>query len=98
MNFAYLVGLNVVDDHLYDRYRARMTPILTRFGGDFGLDVDVSHVRTGPVEAGVNRLFTIRFPDRATDDAFFADRDYLRVKAEYFDRAVAKTVMLGEVG
>ena len=97
MAFAYLVGLRVIDEPLYDAYRSHMTPILTRFGGDFGLDLDVDRVRKGPVGTEINRLFMIRFADRRTADAFFADREYLRVKAEYFDRAVAETVMLGEL-
>ncbi|KYG05856.1 hypothetical protein BE21_38130 [Sorangium cellulosum] len=45
-------------------YRARMTPILSSYGGAFGHDFIVARVLKG--DARINRVFTLLLPDRAT--------------------------------
>ncbi|XXT23943.1 DUF1330 domain-containing protein [Sorangium sp. So ce429] len=89
-----LVGLQVADEASYARYRAGMTPILSSYGGAFGHDFVVARVLKG--DAGINRVFTLLFPDRAARERFFADAQYLAVRAELFEPAVAATFILGE--
>ncbi|WP_437679693.1 DUF1330 domain-containing protein [Sorangium sp. So ce131] len=89
-----LVGLQVEDETSYARYRAGMTPILLSYGGAFGHDFVVARVLKG--EAGINRVFTLLFPDRAARERFFADAQYRAVRAELFEQAVAAVFILGE--
>ena len=42
MSYEILVGLHVVDDVIYDEYRAAMKPILSNYEGYFGYDFKVS--------------------------------------------------------
>ncbi len=89
-----LVGLEVTDDASYARYRAAMTPILTSYGGAFGVDLVVGRVLLG--DARINRVFTLSFPDRATQERFFADERYLAVRREFFAPAVGHVATLAE--
>ncbi|WP_437280059.1 DUF1330 domain-containing protein [Sorangium sp. So ce375] len=89
-----LVGLQLEDETTYARYRAGMMPILLSHGGAFGHDFVVARVLKG--DPGINRVFTLVFPDRAARERFFADADYRAVRAELFEPAVAATFILGE--
>lgn len=90
-----LYGLEVTDDAGYARYRAAMTPILTRHGGAFGCDFVVSRALLAPNDR-INRVFTITFPDEATRARFFADPDYQKVRAEWFTPSVTSAAVLVE--
>ena len=94
MPFTHLVGLHVTDDDAYAAYRASMTPILERYGGGFGYDMRVSEVLRAETDEVINRVFTICFPDEPTAGAFFSDADYLGVKRQHFDVAVAATTVM----
>jgi uncharacterized protein (DUF1330 family) len=96
MPFENLVGVNIVDPEMYAKYRAAMTPMLEKVGGSFRVDVEVAKVLKSPGDAKFNRLFVIRFPDRATNQAFFSNRDYLRAKAEFFKKGVSDVTILAE--
>ena len=98
MPYTYLVGLHVTDDDAYDAYRAGMTPILQQYGGGFGYDLRVSEVLRAETDAAIDRVFTIYFPDEAASAAFFADADYLAVKRQHFERAVAATTIMATFG
>ena len=87
-------GLQVDDPALYRRYRDGMTPILHRFGGAFGYDFGVAEVLKAETDQPMNRVFTIRFPDRGTADRFFADPDYLSVRTALFGRAVSHVTVI----
>jgi uncharacterized protein (DUF1330 family) len=91
-----LMGLEVTDDASYARYRTGLTPILEAYGGSFGCDFVVARVLKGPSER-LNRVFTITFPDRATQARFFADARYRQVRAAHFEGAVAESVVLAEL-
>lgn len=93
-----MVGLNVTDDAMYSAYRAAMMPIFARFGGEFVLDVRVAEVLLAPRSATFNRLFTIRFPSQEKMDAFFADPEYVAVRARYFAPSVASVERLVRYG
>lgn len=94
--YTNLVGLRVVDPEGYRRYREAMTPILERFGGRFGYDFVVSEVLRSEVEAPIDRVFTIVFPDRAACEAFFADPEYQQARATHFAPAVSHTTIMAE--
>ncbi|MET0284795.1 MAG: DUF1330 domain-containing protein [Polyangiales bacterium] len=85
-------GLQVDDADVYSEYRAAMKPILVRHEGEFILDLWVSEVLKGP--APFNRVFTIRFPDQAHMEAFFAHPEYLAVKERFFTRSVSRVTEL----
>ena len=87
-------GLQVANDALYRRYREGMLPILHHHGGSFGYDLAVSQVLASETDRPINRVFTIRFADRARAAAFFADPSYLAVRRERFEPAVAAVTQI----
>ena len=94
MAYERIMGLDVIDDQGYKAYRAAMMPILQSFGGAFGFDFRVSEVLLSKTEDKINRLCTIAFPSQKHMDDFFADPEYLAVKAKYFDVSVnSKTII-----
>ena len=95
IGYTQMIGLWVRDQAGYAEYRANMTPILHRYGGEFGTDLEVSRVLK-PAGEELNRIFTIGFPSRAVRDAFFADPAYLAVRAQHFEPAVSRVTRLGE--
>lgn len=88
MSLVRLVCLDLEDREAYARYRELMEPILARFGGHFLLDVDVAQAHVVPADFDVGRVLLIRFPDKSTSDAFFADQDYRAARAAWFVPAV----------
>lgn len=84
-----LMGLNVVDEEAYQAYRDGMTPILRSYGGGFGYDFKVSEVLKSEVEAPINRVFTIYFPNKQSRNSFFSNDEYLEIKKRHFERSVA---------
>lgn len=94
---GWLVALRVVDDDAYARYRAGMRPILDEYGGRFGCDFVVARALLGVGDPGVNRVFTIDFPDAAALKSFFADPRYLAVREALFAQAVASTQVIAEI-
>jgi len=92
--YEFLVGLQVSNSDIYAQYRAAMKPILKSYGGGFGFDFVVSEVLLAEVDAPINRVFTINFPNQTAADEFFSDNDYLKVKARYFDKSVSHTTII----
>jgi uncharacterized protein (DUF1330 family) len=88
MSFERIMGLEVIDDEVYQKYRENMIPILNTFGGSFGFDFKVSEVLKSKTDEPINRVFTIDFPSRAMMDKFFSDSSYLEVKNKYFKDSV----------
>jgi uncharacterized protein (DUF1330 family) len=88
------MGVHVIDETGYARYRAEMTPVLEAHGGRFVLDVRVAEVLRAPSPSAFNRLFAIRFPSAQHRDAFFADPDYQGIRAQWFEASVSGGVVL----
>ena len=44
MAFERVMGLHVIDDDEYQRYRDAMEPILNAIGGSFGYDFKIAEV------------------------------------------------------
>lgn len=92
--FERIMGLNVADELLYQKYRESMAPILGSYGGAFGYDFIVSDVLKSKTENEINRVFTIEFPSKEIMEKFFSDPEYLEVKNKYFDVSVnSKTII-----
>jgi len=89
-----IYGLRVNDDELYSRYREAMAPILRRYGGAFVYDFVVSRVLRQPVDAPINRLFSMTFPEKDAAERFFSDAEYRKIRGELFDSAVGSVTCL----
>ncbi|RJP59727.1 MAG: DUF1330 domain-containing protein [Ignavibacteriales bacterium] len=92
--YEYLVGLNLIDEVMYQKYREGMTPILKSFGGGFNYDFKVSEVLITQSQNKINRVFTLFFPDKETSERFFSDPEYLEIKKAYFEKAVESTTII----
>jgi uncharacterized protein (DUF1330 family) len=92
-----IIALEVKDQESYARYRAEMTPILTRYGGSFAFDFEVSKVLKSETSQRINRVFSIAFPDRDAQERLFRDPEYVIVRSTWFVPAVESTTVLGEL-
>jgi len=88
------MGLDVIDEDDYQRYREGMIPILESFGGSFGFDFKVSEVLKSKSENPINRVFTIDFPSKEIMENFFKDPSYLEVKDQYFKNSVKSVTVI----
>jgi uncharacterized protein (DUF1330 family) len=94
MTFERVMGLHVVDDEEYQKYRAGMEPILISVGGSFGYDFRIAEVLRSKTEDTINRVFTIEFPSKQVMDDFFSRPDYLEVQQKHLKNSVkSKTVI-----
>jgi len=96
MAYEIVMGLDVIDDQEYQKYREAMTPILKSFGGSFGFDFIVSKVLLSNTADNINRVFTIAFPNQKQMDEFFSNPDYLVVKEKYFDKSVKSKTTISQ--
>ena len=94
MSYEILVGLDIKNDQLYQKYRDEMKPILEAYGGRFRYDFKVSDVLLSETSNEINRVFTITFPDVKNKEAFFSDTAYLAIKKTYFEASVAATTII----
>lgn len=94
MSFERIMGLEVIDDIEYQKYRESMIPILHSFGGRFGFDFKVSDVLKSKTKEKINRVFTIDFPSKEVMDAFFSDPAYLAAKEKYFQHSVKSSTII----
>lgn len=92
--YVKLRGLQVDDFSVYQRYREAMLPILRRYGGDFGYDFMVERVLKSETDKPINRVFTLTFASSEACERFFADPEYLRVRAALFEPAVSAVTTL----
>ena len=86
--FERIMGLNVIDEPLYQKYREHMIPILSFYGGAFVYDFVVSDVLKSSAENSINRVFLIEFPSKKIMEEFFMDPNYLEAKREYLDPSI----------
>ena len=94
-----LMGVQVIDEAGYARYRSEMMPLLDAHGGRFVLDVRVAEILPTPTPSAFNRLFVVRFPSAQQRDAFFAHRDYAAIRTRWFEPSVSGGVIrLGDYG
>jgi uncharacterized protein (DUF1330 family) len=96
MPHTRIVGLQVDDPDLYQKYRAAMEPILIRYGGRFRYDFWIRETLRNEDGKNINRVFVIEFPDPSSRDKFFSDPDYLEIRKRYFDSSVSATTVIAE--
>lgn len=94
MSYEILVGLEVLNNDVYDEYRTAMKPILANYKGRFGYDFTVSKVLISEGTSNINRVFTINFPNKKGMESFFSDPNYLIVKEKYFNVSVGDTTII----
>jgi len=94
MSTSRLVGLNVIDQQLYQTYRDAMLPILRQYGGEFVYDIVVDHVLKSPTQKPINRLFIIIFENTTQEESFFSDDTYLAIRERYFNASVADITII----
>ncbi len=94
MSYEILVGLNVLDDQIYQEYRDAMKPILLSYGGGFGYDFRVSEVLLSEISSEINRVFTINFPSSERMEEFFSNSEYIKIKEAYFEASVGNTTII----
>jgi uncharacterized protein (DUF1330 family) len=88
MSYERIMGLEVINNEEYQKYRESMMPILHSFGGSFGFDFKVSEVLKSKNDETINRVFTIDFPSKEIMEEFFTNPAYLTVKDKYFRNSV----------
>ncbi|KMT65107.1 DUF1330 domain-containing protein [Catenovulum maritimum] len=88
MAFERIMGIEVIDEIGYQKYRENMLPILNSFGGNFGFDFKVSEVLKSKSDKPINRVFTIDFPSEDAMKRFFSDPEYVKIKEKYFQSSV----------
>lgn len=96
MPFEIVVGLLVVDHEKYAHYRQAIVPVLRSYGGRLRFDFEVSRTLKSETSQNANRLFVLRFPDRASKQRFFADPQYLEIRRAWFENAVSETEIIAE--
>jgi uncharacterized protein (DUF1330 family) len=96
MPHEMMMGLLVVNPMQYAQYRKEMTPLLEAAGGRFTYDFEVARVLKSQASHEINRVFVIRFPDRAAQERFFSDAEYLGIRKRLFEDAVAGSTVLAE--
>ena len=96
MPFEITVGLLVHHQETYSQYRAEIRPLLDAAGADFRYDFEIARTLKGESDHEINRLFVLRFPDRARKEQFFADPKYLEIRARLFKKAVAGATTIAE--
>jgi uncharacterized protein (DUF1330 family) len=94
MAIEMLVGLNVIDDGMYQSYRDEIAPILNKFGGGIGYDFHISDVLRSKTTEPINRVFTIYFSDEAAMNSFFSNEEYLNIKERLFEESVTSTTIM----
>lgn len=94
MSYERIMGLEVVNDELYQNYRDNMIPILHSFGGSFGFDFKVNETLKSKTDDLINRVFTLDFPSKEIMEEFFTNPAYLAVKEKYFLNSVKSVTII----
>jgi uncharacterized protein (DUF1330 family) len=90
------VGLLVIDHQKYAQYRAEIAPLLEKAGGRFLYDFEVWRTLRSEAPHEINRVFVLRFPDRAQKEQFFSNAQYAEIRARLFEQAVDGATILAE--
>ncbi|MFV1977274.1 MAG: DUF1330 domain-containing protein [Candidatus Scalindua sp.] len=94
MSFERIIGLDVIDDQEYQKYREAILPLLKTYGGAFGYDFRVSEVLLSRTKDDINRVFTIEFPSKSKMEAYFRDPEYIVIQNRHLNNSInSKTVI-----
>lgn len=94
MSFERIIGLHIIDEDEYQKYREAMEPILKSIGGSFGYDFKIAEVYRSKTKDEINRVFTIEFPSKKEMEDFFSRADYIDIKNRHLNNSIkSKTVI-----
>jgi uncharacterized protein (DUF1330 family) len=96
MSYERLMGLQVVNEVLYQAYREAMMPILKRYGGGFRYDFKIRETLLTEADHEINRVFIICFKDLESQNAFYDDPEYKAIRQKYFEPAIPKYTVISE--
>ena len=96
MSYELIVGLQVADDKKYSAYRSGIAPILLAHNGGFRYDFKVSEVLRNQEGNPINRVFLLRFENKACKEAFFENPEYQKIKTVFFDSSVQSMTVISE--
>ncbi len=96
MSYELIVGLQVSDDKKYTAYRKAIAPILLIHNGGFRYDFKVSEVLKNQEGRPINRVFLLRFEDKASKEAFLSNPEYQLIKKDLFEDSVQSTTIIAE--
>ena len=96
MAYDMTAALLVANEDQYAQYRAEIAPLLEKAGGAFRYDFRIAATLKSEVDHEINRLFILRFPDRAAKERFFADPQYRAIRARLFEPAAPRMTVVGE--
>ncbi len=94
--FEILIGLNVIDEDGYQKYRDEMTPILESVGGEFRYDFTIKKTLKSETENNINRFFIMSFPNEQLRKDFFNYPDYKAINKQYLKSSVTDITMIAE--
>ena len=94
MTFERVMGLHVIDDAEYQKYRESMEPILESIGGSFGYDFKISEVLRSKSKNEINRVFTIEFPSKQDMEYFFSRPDYTEIQNRHLNNSVKSKTLI----
>jgi len=94
MAHEIIVGLEILDNIEYSKYREAMTPILTEHKGKFTYDFEISEVLKSQPKDKINRVFILSFIDENKMNEFFSNPEYLLIKNKYFSSSVGSTTII----
>jgi len=77
MFYDRIMGIEVIDEPMYQDYREAMNPLLKSVGGDFGFDFRVSEVLKSKTSDTINRVLSIEFPSEEDMNKFYNLPQYL---------------------
>jgi len=96
VSYELTLGLLVVDTAIYAQYRAEIAPLLRAEAAAFRFDFEIARTLKSEADHEINRLFLLRFPDRAAKERFFTNPQYLEIRSRLFERAVRGMTILAE--
>jgi len=97
MTVFRIMGLNVVDDEEYQKYRDAMTPLMESYGGRFNYDFTIAEVLKSQTPAKINRVFIMSFESEHAMHDFFNDEAYLAIREKHFNLSVESITSLAEL-
>ncbi len=94
MAYEFVVGMNVIDETGYQKYREAMAPILAEHAGGFRYDFVVAKTLQSASQHPITRVFAIYFGSLELSKAFFANPAYLKIRQTYFEPAVQGSTVI----
>ncbi len=96
MPFDMIAALSIADQDKYAQYRDEIAPLLKAAGATFRYDFEIAQTLKSEAGHDINRVFILRFPDRMAKESFFANPQYLEIRARLFEPSVRRMTVIAE--